>query len=420
MNLFSSAAKADTAKNKVLAIIGADMIDVLGSAVIKSVDIIIEADTIRKVAYSGSFLLPANATVIHAEGKIIMPGLWDMHAHFEQAEWGPAYLAAGVTTVRDCGNEFEYINAVKKAIDSHRGIGPTILKAGIIDGPGPMGLGIVRASNKEEAVKVVNMYKDNGFVQIKIYSSVQPDVLRAITNEAHRLGLTVTGHIPQGMTTRAAIDSGMDQVNHMQYIYAMMKKKADKSVDLQDSSNQDVLSYLRIHNTVVDPTLGVFEMIFRSVKDNILDMEPNYYTLPVPLQALFTNMGMEPDQAKANKLRMQAMMNLVKALYDKGIPVVAGTDMGFPGYSLARELELYVQAGLSPMEAIQSATIVPAQVMHMEKQTGVIREGRAADLLILNADPLTNIRNIRNVWKVVKQGQVYDPAVLHKMAGFLQ
>lgn len=420
MNLFSSSVKADTAKNKVLAIIGADMIDVLGSAVIKSVDIIIEADTIRKVAYSGSFLIPANATVIHAEGKIIMPGLWDMHAHFEQAEWGPAYLAAGVTTVRDCGNEFEYINAVKKVIDSHRGIGPTILKAGIVDGPGPMGLGIVRASNKEEAVKVVNMYKNNGFVQIKIYSSVQPDVLRAITNEAHRLGLTVTGHIPQGMTTKAAIDSGMDQVNHMQYIYAMMKKKADKSVDLQDTSNQDVLSYLRIHNTVVDPTIGVFEMIFRSVKDNILDMEPNYYTLPVPLQALFTNMGMEPDQAKANKPRMQAMMNLVKALYDKGIPVVAGTDMGFPGYSLARELELYVQAGLSPMEAIQSATIVPAQVMHMEKQAGVIREGRAADLLILNADPLTNIRNIRNVWKVVKQGQVYDPVVLHKMAGFLQ
>jgi imidazolonepropionase-like amidohydrolase len=115
---------------------------------------------------------------------------------------------------------------------------------------------------------------------------------------------------------------------------------------------------------------------------------------------------------------MEAMLHLVKAMYDKGIPIVAGTDMGFPGYSVARELELYVQAGLTPMQAIQTATIVPAHVMNMDKRTGSVKAGKQADLLIVNGDPLKEIRNIRNVWMVIKDGQQYDPGALHRMVGF--
>jgi len=420
MQLFSASMQMDFSKNKLLAIVGGSIVDVEGGEPIDNSVIIIEHGLIKQVGRSGAIKIPANATVIHAEGKTILPGLWDMHAHFEQAEWGPAYLAAGVTTVRDCGNEFGYINAIKSAIDSHRGVGPFIIKAGVIDGPGPAGLGIVRAATKEEAIKVVDTYKDSGFAQIKIYSSVTPDIVKVITDEAHRVGLTVTGHIPQRLTTRAGIDSGMDQVNHVQYVYSMMKRKPDNSVDLQDSSNLAALVYLKEHHTVIDPTLGVYEMIFRSVKDDIQEMEPNFNALPMPLQVLFKNVGMSPDQAKLAKPRMEAMFNLVKAMHDKGIPIVAGTDMGFPGYSVPRELELYVQAGLTPMEAIQSATIVPARVMNMDKRTGSIKVGKQADLVIVNADPLKGIRNIRNVWMVIKEGQKYDPVALHRMVGFNQ
>ena len=162
--------------------------------------------------------MPAGAFIIDAKGKTILPGLWDMHAHFEQAEWGPAYLAAGVTTVSDCGNEFGYINAIQKAIDDGSGIGPHILKAGIIDGKGPYAFGIIQADTKEEAIAEVDRYKENGFVQIKIYSSVKPAIVKAICDEAHRVGLTVTGHIPDGMTLMQGVDSGMDMVNHVQYV----------------------------------------------------------------------------------------------------------------------------------------------------------------------------------------------------------
>ena len=186
------------------------MIDVEGGTTLTHTDILIENGIIKQIGASGSIHFPSNATIVHAEGKTILPGLWDMHAHFEQAEWGPAYLAAGVTSVRDCGNEYGYINSIKAAIDSKKGVGPHIYKAGIIDGNGPMGLGVVRAGTKEEAIQNVQMYKNNGFAQIKIYSSVKPAIVKAICDEAHQLGLTVTGHIPEGMSIQQGIDSGMD------------------------------------------------------------------------------------------------------------------------------------------------------------------------------------------------------------------
>jgi hypothetical protein len=198
----------------------------------------------------------------------------------------------------------------------------------------------------------------------------------------------------------------------------MMKKNKDRSIDMNDSSSMAAIQYLKTHPVVVDATVGVYEMVFRSVSDDILNMEPNYYNLPVPLQQLFTSMGMPAADAKTNKPRFESMIALVKILYDNGITLVAGTDMGFPGYSLPRELELYVQAGLTPMQAIQTATITPAQVMQLDKTTGSIKAGKQADLVILDANPLTEIRNIRKVFMVIKEGQTYDPHVLHKMVGF--
>jgi imidazolonepropionase-like amidohydrolase len=197
-----------------------------------------------------------------------------------------------------------------------------------------------------------------------------------------------------------------------------MKKNKDRSLNMEDSASIAVLSFLKEHKTVIDPTIGVFELAFRNVRDDITIMEPNYYTLPLPTQVLFKNTGMPESQAKLYKPVYDAMKELVKTLYDKGITIVAGTDMGFPGYSVARELELYVEAGLTPLQAIQTATITPAQVMKMDQQTGSIRVGKQADLVIINGDPLSNIRDIRNVLVVIKQGQQYDPGTLHRMVGF--
>jgi len=418
MRFFAKAAAPAGVVNKVIAITGGNLFDVNTGTSGPNAVVLIENGLIKMTGKVGSVKIPANAKVISASGKTILPGLWDMHAHFEQAEWGPAYLAAGVTTVRDCGNEFEYINAIKNAIDGGRGVGPNILKAGIIDGKGPMSLGVIQADTKEEAVKAVDRYKENGFAQIKIYSSVKPAIVKAICNEAHKVGLTVTGHIPNGMTLQQGVDSGMNMVNHEQYVYAILKRNKDRSVDFEDSVSVAAIKFIKDHHVVIDPTLGVFELAFRNVKDSITNLEPAYSTLPSPLQTLFKNMGMEPANAMKFQPVMQSMVTSVKRLYDAGVIIVAGTDMGFPGFSLDRELELYVSAGLTPAQAIKTATITPAQAMGVDKQTGSIEAGKQADIILIDGDPLNNISNIRKVSMVIKAGRIYDPVSLHRMAGF--
>jgi len=418
MQLFTRSIPKTGSGDKIIAIVGGTVVDVVNERTYPSSVVLIENGIIKKVGKAGDVRIPQTAKIIDAKGKTILPGLWDMHAHFEQAEWGPAYLAAGVTSVRDCGNEFGYINAIQKAIDDGKGIGPKIYKAGIIDGSGPIGLGIIQADTKEEAINDVDRYYKNGFVEIKIYSSVKPAIVKAICDEAHRLGLPVTGHIPNGMTLQQGADSGMDMVNHVQYVYSVMKRNKDRSINFEDSTSKAVINFIRDHHVVIDPTIGVFEMSFRSVKDNITIMEPAFYTLPLPLQALFKNTGQEPAGAVRLKPIFESMMKIVKVLYDAGVPIVAGTDQGFPGYSLDRELELYVEAGLTPFQAIKTATITPAQVLKADKKTGSIEAGKQADMIIIDGDPLTRIRDIRNVTTVIKAGRIYNPVQLHRLVGF--
>ncbi len=418
MRLFTAGSKP-VEKHKMIAISGGTLIDVVNNTSIANSVVLIENGNIKQTGTKNNVVIPADAFIIHADGKTILPGLWDMHSHFEQAEWGPAYLAAGVTTVRDCGNEFGYINAIQKAIDDGKGIGPHILKAGIIDGKGPMALGIIQADNAEEAIQAVDRYKNNGFVQIKIYSSVKPAIVKVICTEAHRLGLTVTGHIPNGMTLQQGVDSGMDQVNHVQYVYSIMKRnKETRAVDFSDSMSINALDFIKEHNVVIDPTLGVFELALRSLKDSITNIEPAFASIPQPLQALFINTGEPPEVAEKLKILNTDFLEIVKRMHDKGITIVAGTDMGFPGWSVDRELELYVQAGLTPMEALQSATIVPAKVMGLEKVSGSVEAGKRADIIIVDGDPLQNIRTTRNVKTVIKDGNIYDPVALHHLVGF--
>ena len=418
MGAAATAQKAVSAP--LLAIVGGTVVDVVRGRSIPNGVVLLQGGRVLKVGPAAAVAIPKQARIIHAEGKTVLPGLWDMHAHFQQAEWGPAYLAAGVTTVRDCGNEFDYLNAVQQAIDGGRGVGPRILKAGLIDGDGPRALGIVHANNAAEAAQAVRRYKENGYAEIKIYSSVKPDVVRAICQEAHRLGLPVTGHIPDGMTIMQGVAAGMDQVNHLNYVARPLKRNPDGSLILTDTTAERVFAFLKAHRTVIDPTVGVFELAYRSAADSITRIEPAFAQLSQPLQALFLASGPPPAEAAKAAPYLASYPRLVKALYDHGIPIVAGTDMGFPGTSLARELELYVQGGLTPMQALQAATIVPARVMGLEKSSGSLDPGKQADLVLIDGDPLAQIRAVRRVQLVVKAGQVYEPSQMRRLADYAE
>ena len=182
-----------------LAIVGGTVVDGTGRPPLTDATVLIQRDRIVATGPRTTVSVPGNAEVVDAHGKTILPGLWDMHAHHDQVEWGPLYLAAGVTSVRDCGNLVDFKVALRRAIQSGRGVGPRLLLAGLIDGVGPRAMGPIRAASPTEAIAAVNRLKQSGFEQIKIYSSVKPELVPVIAAEAHRLGMTVTGHVPEGM-----------------------------------------------------------------------------------------------------------------------------------------------------------------------------------------------------------------------------
>ena len=409
----------------VVAITGVTLIDGTGAAPVRDAAVVVRGGRIVAAGPRARVAVPAGARVIDGRGKYLIPGLWDMHAHYEQVEWGPIYLAAGVTTVRDVGNVLEFITGVRDAVRDGRGIGPRMLLAGVVDGNAPLALGVQRVTTADEARSWVRRYHDAGFQQMKIYSSVSPEMVRAVSDEAHRLGMTVTGHIPNGMDAYQGVNAGMDQINHIPYLAAILAPPnpalgaADTlPLDPNSAEARRAIDFLKAHGTVIDPTLSVYEMIGHPASVPFARYEPGVAKIAPELAAALNNSGTDSASVDRWRRRLDRFLAAVGAMHRAGIPIVAGTDQTVPGHSLHRELELYVRAGFTPMEALQSATIVPARVMKIDREVGTVEVGKAADLVLLDADPLTNIANTRRISLVIAGGRVYDPAILWRSVGF--
>jgi imidazolonepropionase-like amidohydrolase len=389
------------------ALVGATVVDATGGPPIPDATVLIRGGRIADVGPRASVAVPAGTAVVNVSGKTIVPGLWDMHTHATQIEWAPVYLAAGVTTVRDMGNEFEFITALRGAIASGRALGPRMLTAGLVDGGGPNAFGVIYAATPEEAKQVVAKYHDAGFQQIKIYNLVTPPIVAALCAEAHRLGMTVTGHVPNGMTIDEAVDAGMDQIAHLN-----IRGEAGS-----DAVNHTI-AHLAAKGTVLDPTQSWGELLGHALGTPIAAFQPGIGRVPPPLNRLFSNAGAAGIDAAAARSRVERGLRIVKALHDAGVPVVAGTDEGVPGFSVLREIELYAEAGFTPLEALQAATIVSARAMKLDGELGTIERGKRADLDVLDANPLDQIRNIRTVRWTVSGGRMYDAAALWKSVRF--
>ena len=413
-----------------LAIVGATLIDGTGAAPVADAAVVIHNGSIVAAGPRAKVKIPKHANVVDARGKTILPGLWDMHAHFEQVEWGPIYLAAGVTTVRDCGNEFEFITAVRDAVAQGRGLGPRLLLAGVVDGSGPLMLGVERIDTPEQARQWVDRYHAAGFQQMKIYSSVKLEEVKAVADEAHRFGMTVTGHVPEGLTAYQVIDAGQDQINHVQYIADIMRaplpesatraerRKAVAEMNLESPEAQKALAFLKEHHTVVDPTMALMEFFTATTAKPPASFEPGVNKVAPELAEQLTDVGPPTDRSAMGEKVFEKEIAIVGALHRAGIPIVAGTDQTVPGYSLHREMEIYVQAGFTPMEAIQAATIVPARVLGLDKELGTVEKGKRGDLILIDGNPLDDIRNARNVEYVITNGTMYHSAELWQSVGF--
>lgn len=417
-------------QSKIKALVGADIVDGLSDVTKKDMTIIIENGYIKTIGSRAGTKIPKDARVIDVRGKTLIPGLWDMHAHSNQVQWGPAYLAGGVTTIRDNGNEVEFETAFRDALNKNGATGPHMLLAGMTDGPGNKGNGIIRARTPEEAKKVVAMYKAKGFDQIKIYNSIKADILKVLTDEAHKNGMTVTGHLPVDVGNSVkGVDLGMDMLSHETLFLSVLfpeKKLSDLGkyylIDNEITPQQieTATRFFLKHKTVLDPTVGLY------IKNALPEGVPVESIIPDVGNIAYElwegkrfQSGLSLENSKKAMANIEKVMEIIGHFSKAGIPIVAGTDNAVPVFSLYLEIESYNKLGkLSPLEALQCATIIPAKAMGLGSTTGTLEVGKEADIAILDKNPLDNIENIRTVKAVMTNGDYYESNPLWQAVDF--
>ncbi len=396
----------------------------------------IVGDRIAAVGPDGTLGSSPGQQVLDAKGKMLLPGLWDMHVHLGDWDEGLLHMAAGVTTVRDLANDIDHLNDLVPRFESGDLIGPHVLKAGFIDGRGPyQGPTKVFADTPEEAKAAVKHYKDLGYVQIKIYSSVKPELVPVITAEAHRAGMRVSGHVPAFMTMEQAVAQGYDEVQHANFWFlnflfdsvpdtrtpdrftAVAQHAAE--LDLSSERVRAFVKLLQDHHTVVDPTVNAFDEMFRARPGVIFPgLAAVGDRLPPQVRRSALGGGLPIPEGMDQRYRdsYAAMIRMLKMLYDAGVPIVAGTD-ALAGFTLHSELEQYVAAGIPAPKVLQLATLGAARVMKRDAETGSIAPGKAADVILVDGDPAARIADIRRVTTVIQGGNLYDAGALYAALG---
>jgi imidazolonepropionase-like amidohydrolase len=413
----------------------ANVFDSEHARMIPHTTVVIVGDKIQAVGPDQTTAVPAGAQVIDAAGKALLPGLWDMHVHVSPGEDGMLHIAAGVTGARDLGNDTANVLSLKKKFDEGSLIGPHLVLAGLIDGPGPFQspTGLF-AGTEAEVRAAVKTYADLGFEQIKVYSSMKPELVPTIVAEAHKRGLRVSGHVPAFMTAEQVVRLGFDEVQHINFMMlnfidsvkdtrSMSRFTAVASdaaaLDFSSARVQAFFKLLKDRGTVIDPTVGTFEDMFTKRPGQI---SPNLAAVAdrFPAQVrrgLFSDaLPVKPGMEQRYLDSYAAMVRMVGELYRHGIPIVPGTD-GMAGFGLHRELELWVRAGIPPAEVLRLATLGSAHVMKHDDVRGSITPGKFAELFLVRGDPSTNISDIRNVELVVRNGALFRSAELYSALG---
>jgi len=392
----------------------------------KNTSIIIEDGIIREIT-TRKIRVSKSYQVIDATGKFVMPGLWDNHVHYGDDVLGLLNIGCGITNVRDMGSPAGLLDK-KKEIDAGIVIGPRIqVMCGFIDGTGPYALSIGNSiATLDEGKEAVKKFAELGYQQIKLYSSLNPEWVKPLADEAKRLGMRVSGHIPAHMLAEEAIRDGYDEIQHTNMLFLNFYGKdldtrtplrfstiAQKaaSFDFNGAEFKSFIGLMKKHKTVIDPTVSFFEDMFVGKPGDVRPSSINFaHRLPITIQRSFrTGSSLEiPDGLEDTyKKSFLSMLKMVKLLYDNGVTIIPGTD-DFPGFVLHRELENYVKAGIPNKDVLKFATLTSAEVNRKSDQYGSIEPNRPADIIIIDGNPLLNILDIQKVETVIKDKAVYQ------------
>ena len=471
--LFSASVIAQNSASQSLVLTNVTVIDMTGVPPQPNMTVVITGNRIAALGKSSEISLPQNAIVVDASGKFMIPGLWDMHAHtvYDSARdtettFLPLLVVNGITGIRDPGSVFsiKQIKQWRKRAAEGGLLAPRIIVSQTVDGPGGDPAPFVyRVRTEAEARAAVQRIKREGFDFVKVYSRLSRETFFATTDEAKQLGIPFAGHVPLAVTDGEASDAGQKSIEHlegvlvaissdearirkawMEYearILALNGKSAPPELEEQnfriiaaglDTFNEEKagrLYALFVRNgTYHCPTL-VIHRAWGSLANPALFNDPHLVFVPLK-QRKSINFYLDPARSwSAERKALLARLflfrlRMVKDMQRAGVELLAGTDTayGYPvaGFALHDELRLFVQAGLTPMEALKTATYNPARYLGLLDSLGTVEQGKTADLVLLEANPLDDISNTQRINAVIMNGRYLPKEELQRMLAHIE
>jgi imidazolonepropionase-like amidohydrolase len=379
------------------------VIDCTGAKPESAMTVVVRNGRIAELGKAAGVKLPNGARIIDGSGKFLIPGLWDMHGHLTDAGEGALtqLIENGVTGVRDMGGDLALVQRWRREIERGTRIGPHIVAAGLmLDGPTKSQWHVV-ANNEAEARAFVRSFKQRGADFLKIHIKLSRPAFYAAVDEAKKLGMPVAVHLPLAVSTAEASDAGVNSLEHVEML-------VQSALAAQDSATKK-LSDTERFNAALDALSGdsAAALWARLVKNNTF-----YVPTLVAYERGFVLWYNKPQAMMIRRPIHWKQMDIVGAMHKAGVKVMAGSDFSdwalVPGVDLQNELTLLAETGFSPMEALQAATILPAQFLGKTADFGTVEVGKIADLVLLDADPMEDISQTRKIRAVILGGKYLD------------
>ena len=430
-----------------LAIINVSVIDVTGRPVRPGMTVIIKDGRIVDISKTAKHSLPMSTKIVDARNKFLIPGLWDMHVHTIFGDWIPGgkdvslplFVANGITGIRDMGGDLDTLLQWRSQISAGAILGPRMIIAGpMLDGPKSHFPSSVSITTAAEGRKAVDDLKAKGVDFIKVQSFITREGYFAVADEAKKLGITFVGHVPDSIRATESIDAGQKSIEHLTGIFEGASTAEDSFIQgsskgpkryldtYTDTLAAALISRMARSHTWLVPTL-VWERGQWLIDDIDYSHNADLKYAPASWQhkswPSFTKgilAELDTDEVSVRRRFVQKEFEIVNAMRKAGVPIMAGTDTAaavavLPGFSLHTELECFVQAGFTPLEALQTATLNPAKFLGLQSEMGTVEKGKLANLVLLDGNPLEDIRNTRKIAAVVLNGRLLDRAELDQI-----
>jgi imidazolonepropionase-like amidohydrolase len=434
------APRSTTPQPRHLVLTNVTVIDATGARSRPEMTVVITRGRIATLGKANDVRLPEGAQIIDAGGRFLIPGLWDMHIHSGSYEEGkkvfPLLIARGITGVRDMGCPPEDVLRLRRETSEGKILGPRMVVAGpLIQGPLPFQMPlIISVHNKVEASRAVVNLKGQGVDFIKVQDALPRDLYIAVASEAKRQGLPLAGHVPPSITALEATKAGQRSVEHLGgrfhgVLLACSDREAELTIKIRTildaalralSEKREPDDSEMFRATFTMPLLNSYSDrkaadLFSEFKKRQTWQAPTLVAQPIREVLGSGRKDLSEDDIRYGRMLMRKQLQVVAAMQRAGVGIMAGTDLAPGGWSLHEELSLLVEAGLTPLEALQTATRNPAEFLGRLDSLGTIEEGKIADLVLLEANPLEDIRNTRKIYAVILGGKMIQKSSLSEI-----